>query len=166
MSIEVLSSLLLMGIILAFIIGTPVAFALGGVAMAFGAVLWGPQSFQVIPSSAMGGITTFILLAIPLFIFMGQIILRSGLGEAMFHAMHVIAGRIRGGLAIGVIIVCTMMGAMVGIYFKTKPNFLPRNSPSSWFLLRFRSLSRKRRTVTRAKMSASQLGGGFGMTPV
>jgi tripartite ATP-independent transporter DctM subunit len=115
MSIEFLSSLLLMGIILAFIVGTPVAFALGGVAMAFGAVLWGPQSFQVIPSSAMGGITTFILLAIPLFIFMGQIILRSGLGEAMFHAMHVLAGRLNGGLAIGVIIMTTLMAAMVGI---------------------------------------------------
>jgi tripartite ATP-independent transporter DctM subunit len=63
----------------------------------------------------MSGISSFILLALPLFIFMGQILLNSGLGEAMFHAIHVLTGRIRGGLAIGVIAVCSIMGAMVGI---------------------------------------------------
>ncbi|MBW1712282.1 MAG: TRAP transporter large permease subunit [Deltaproteobacteria bacterium] len=51
----------------------------------------------------------------PLFLFMGQVLLRSGLGEAMFEAMHILAGRLRGGLAIGVIAVCSIMGAMVGI---------------------------------------------------
>ena len=56
-----------------------------------------------------------MLLAVPLFLFMGQVLLRSGLGEAMFNAMHILAGRLRGGLAIGVIIVCSIMGAMVGI---------------------------------------------------
>ncbi|MBW1998158.1 MAG: TRAP transporter large permease subunit [Deltaproteobacteria bacterium] len=115
MSIELLSALLFAGILISFVIGTPVAFALGGLAMAFGAILWGPQSFQIIPSTAMGAVTNFILLAIPLFIFMGQILLRSGMGEAMFHAMHILAGRLRGGLAIGVIIMCTLMSAMVGI---------------------------------------------------
>jgi tripartite ATP-independent transporter DctM subunit len=115
MSIGLLTGLLFLGILIAFALGTPVAFALGGVAMVFGAILWGPQSFQIIPHTAMGGVTNFILLAIPLFIFMGQILLRSGLGEAMFHAMHVLAGRLRGGLAIGVIIMCTVMSAMVGI---------------------------------------------------
>jgi tripartite ATP-independent transporter DctM subunit len=63
----------------------------------------------------MNAISSFILLALPLFIFMGQILLNSGLGEAMFHAIHVLMGRIRGGLAIGVIVVCSIMGAMVGI---------------------------------------------------
>ena len=63
----------------------------------------------------MSGVSSFILLAVPLFIFMGQILLRSGLGEAMFHAIYILAGRVRGGLAIGVIVVCSMMGAMVGI---------------------------------------------------
>jgi tripartite ATP-independent transporter DctM subunit len=115
MSIELLCGLLFLGILVSFALGTPVAFALGGIAMLLGVFVWGPQSFQIIPSSAMGALTNFILLAIPLFIFMGQILLRSGIGEAMFQAMHILAGRLRGGLAVGVIIMCTLMSAMVGI---------------------------------------------------
>jgi len=115
MSIGLLTILLFLAVLLVFAMGAPVGFALGGVAMLFGLLTWGPQSFNVIPPTAMSGISSFILLALPLFIFMGQILLNSGLGEAMFHAIHVLMGRIRGGLAIGVIAVCSVMGAMVGI---------------------------------------------------
>jgi tripartite ATP-independent transporter DctM subunit len=115
MSIGLLTILLFLAVLFVFSLGAPVGFALGGVAMLFGLLTWGPQSFNIIPPTAMSGITSFILLALPLFIFMGQILLKSGLGEAMFHAIHVLMGRIRGGLAIGVIAVCSIMGAMVGI---------------------------------------------------
>jgi tripartite ATP-independent transporter DctM subunit len=115
MSIGLLTILLFLAVLFVFAMGAPVGFALGGVAMLFGLLTWGPQSFNVIPPTAMSGISSFILLALPLFIFMGQILLNSGLGEAMFHAIHVLMGRIRGGLAIGVIAVCSIMGAMVGI---------------------------------------------------
>lgn len=115
MSIEVLSILLFVSILIVFAAGTPVAFGLGAVAMVFGSIFWGPGSFNVIPHTAISCMSNFVILAIPLFLFMGQILHRSGLGEAMFHAMHVLAGRLRGGLAIGVIIVCSIMGAMVGI---------------------------------------------------
>ena len=115
MSIELLTILLLVGMLFFFAIGTTVAFALGGVAMLFGAFLWGWQSFNVITIATLNTIQSFILIAVPLFLFMGQILQRSGLGEAMFHAMHMLAGRMRGGLAMGVIVVCTIMGAMTGI---------------------------------------------------
>jgi tripartite ATP-independent transporter DctM subunit len=115
MSIGLLTILLFVAVLLVFAMGAPVGFALGGVAMLFGLLTWGAQSFNIIPPTAMNAISSFILLALPLFIFMGQILLNSGLGEAMFHAIHVLMGRIRGGLAIGVIVVCSIMGAMVGI---------------------------------------------------
>lgn len=115
MSIGLLTILLFVSILIVFAAGMPVGFGLGAVAMIFGAILWGPQSFQIIPHTTMSCVSGFVLLAVPLFIFMGQVLQRSGLGEAMFHAMHVLAGRLRGGLAIGVIIVCSLMGAMVGI---------------------------------------------------
>jgi tripartite ATP-independent transporter DctM subunit len=115
MSIGLLTILLFLAVLFVFSMGAPVGFALGGVAMLFGLLTWGPQSFNIIPPTTMSGISSFILLALPLFIFMGQILLNSGLGEAMFHAIHVLMGRIRGGLAIGVIAVCSIMGAMVGI---------------------------------------------------
>lgn len=115
MSIGLLTILLFIGILAAFSLGAPVGFALGAVAMLFGWQLWGPSIFNTIPSVVMETISSFILLAVPMFIFMGQILLRSGLGEAMFRGIHILAGRLRGGLAIGVIIMCSLMGAMVGI---------------------------------------------------
>lgn len=115
MSIGLLTVLMFIGILAAFSLGAPVGFSLGAVAMLFGWTLWGPSIFNIIPSVAQEINSSFILLAVPMFIFMGQILLRSGLGEAMFKGIHVLAGRVRGGLAIGVIIMCSLMGAMVGI---------------------------------------------------
>jgi len=114
-SISLLTVLLFFSILIIFAVGMPVGFGLGAVAMIFGLFTWGTKCFHLIPTTALSTISSFILLAIPIFLFMGQILHRSGLGEAMFHAMHVLAGRIRGGLAMGVIIVCSIMGAMVGI---------------------------------------------------
>ncbi len=115
MGVEYLVLAIFGSMLLAFALGAPVGLALGGIAMLFGLAFWGPQSFNLIPSTILNSTTNFLLLAIPLFIFMGQVLMRSGLGEAMFHSVHVLAGRMPGGLAIGVIIVCSLIGAMVGI---------------------------------------------------
>jgi len=115
LSIGILTILLFLSILVVFALGAPVGFALGSVAMLFGVLFWGSQCFNIISHTAINAVSSFIILALPLFIFMGQILQRSGLGEAMFHAVHVLAGRLRGGLAIGVIMVCSIMGAMVGI---------------------------------------------------
>ena len=115
MSIELLTILLVILMIIFFAAGLPVGFTLGGVSMLMAALTWGPQAFKSIPISAFNSVSGFVILAVPLFIFLGQILLRSGLGEAMFHAVHLLSGRLRGGLAVGVIIVTTMMAAMVGI---------------------------------------------------
>lgn len=115
MSIELLTIILFFGVILVFALGTPVGFGLGGMAMLVASFAWGPQAFKLIATSTLNSLTSFILLSIPLFIFMGQMLVRSGLGDAMFQAAYVMAGRLRGGLALGVIGVCSLIGAMVGI---------------------------------------------------
>lgn len=115
MSIAQLTILLVAMVLIAFAAGVPVGFGLGGIAMLTATFTWGPQAYKVIPTTALSGVSSFILLSIPLYLFMGQILVRSGLGEAMFQAAYVLAGRIRGGLAIGVIVVCSLIGAMVGI---------------------------------------------------
>ena len=115
LGIEALTLILFLGLLVIFALGTPVGFGLGGLAMAMAALTWGPQAFKLIPTSTLNIATSFIILSIPLFIFMGQLLLKSGLGEAMFQAAYVLAGRIRGGLALGVIAVCSLIGAMVGI---------------------------------------------------
>jgi tripartite ATP-independent transporter DctM subunit len=114
-SIETLTAVLFLGVLVVFSLGTPVGFGLGGLAMLVAVFSWGPQAFKLIATSTLNTVTSFIILSIPLFIFMGQLLVKSGLGEAMFRAAHVLAGRIRGGLALGVIAVCSLIGAMVGI---------------------------------------------------
>jgi tripartite ATP-independent transporter DctM subunit len=114
-SVELLTILLFVAVLVVFASGTPVGFGLGGVAMTMAAFTWGPQAFKLISSTSTTALTSFILLSIPLFLFMGQMLVRSGLGEAMFQAAYLLAGRVRGGLAIGVVVVCSLIGAMVGI---------------------------------------------------
>lgn len=114
-SIEVLTGVLLVCILAAFILGAPVGLALGGIAMAVGYATWGEGLFNVIPTTLEDTHFSFILLAIPLYIYMGQLLTRSGIGDAMFNASQMVIGRVRGSLAISVIFVCSMIGAMVGI---------------------------------------------------
>ena len=115
MQIELLTGILLLCILVAFALGAQVGLALAGIAMGIGYLVWGEALFNVIPSTVEGTFFNFILLAIPLYIYMGQILTRSGIGDAMFNASQLVIGRVRGSLAISVIGVCSMIGAMVGI---------------------------------------------------
>lgn len=115
MEIEILTAILLLCILVTFAIGTPVGLALGGIAMAVGYATWGEGIFNILPSTFESTLFSFILLAIPLYIYMGQLLTRSGIGDAMFNASQLIIGKVRGSLAISVIGVCSMIGAMVGI---------------------------------------------------
>ncbi|WP_010321756.1 TRAP transporter large permease [Marinobacterium stanieri] len=115
MGIELLTAVLLCCILFAFALGAPVGLALGGIAMAVGYLTWGEGIFNLIPSTIDSTYFSFILLAIPLYIYMGQLLTRSGIGDAMFNASQMLIGRIRGSLAVSVIGVCSMLGAMVGI---------------------------------------------------
>lgn len=115
MGIESLTGVLLLGICLFFALGTPVALALGGIAMGVGYLTWGDAVFNIIPTTIESTYFSFILLAIPLYIYMGQFFTKSGIGDAMFDTSQLLIGKIRGSLAVSVIIVCSMIGAMVGI---------------------------------------------------
>ncbi|NHI00008.1 TRAP transporter large permease subunit [Oceanimonas sp. MB9] len=115
MSIELITGLLLVGVLVSFIMGAQVGLALGGVAMLLGYATWGEGIFNIVPTTIESTLFSFVLLAIPLYIYMGQLLTRSGIGDAMFKASQLVIGRIRGSLAISVIGVCSMIGAMVGI---------------------------------------------------
>ena len=115
MSIEVLTLLLIGCILISFALGAPVGLALGGIAMGVGYLTWGEGIFNIIPTTIDSTFFSFILLATPLYIYMGQLLTRSGIGDAMFNASQLLIGRVRGSLAISVIGVCSMIGAMVGI---------------------------------------------------
>lgn len=115
MGIEALTGVLLLCVLIFFALGAPVALALGGIAMSIGYMVWGDGIFNVIPTTLEATYFSFVLLAIPLYIYMGQLLTKSGIGDAMFNATQMVIGRVRGSLAISVIGVCSMIGAMVGI---------------------------------------------------
>ena len=61
-----------------------------------------------------------MLVAVPLFIFMAQLLDASGIAERLFETMHIVMGRIRGGLGIAVIIACTIFAATAGVVGATE----------------------------------------------
>ncbi len=113
--VELLTGILLLCILLFFALGAPVGLALGGIAMLIGYFTWGDGIFNVIPTTVEATFFSFILLAIPLYIYMGQLLTHSGIGDSMFAASQMMIGKIRGSLAISVVFICSMIGAMVGI---------------------------------------------------
>lgn len=97
------------------LIGFPVAFTLGAVAMAFGGYFLGWQEFQLLPMRVWGVMTNFTLLAVPLFVFMGVMLEKSGLAEALLETMARLFGRIRGGLAVSIVAVGALLAATTGV---------------------------------------------------
>jgi len=109
-------ALIMFAAVFAFLLlGFPVAFTIGGISMAFGLYGFGPGFFQLLPLRIWGTMTNFTLLAVPLFIYMGVMLERSGLAEELLEAMALVFGKIRGGLAVSVIFVGALMGASTGI---------------------------------------------------
>lgn len=119
-------------LLLLLLTGYPVAFALAGTALLFivlgsdllpslGLALpWEPwfrmARMNVIPQRIYGSIMdNYTLVAVPFFIFMGAILERSGLADDLLHTMGRLFGRLRGGLAISVVIVGTLLAATTGV---------------------------------------------------
>jgi tripartite ATP-independent transporter DctM subunit len=100
---------------LCLMLGFPVAFTLGAVAMAFGGYWLGLDFFNLLPLRIWGIMTNFTLLAVPLFIFMGVVLEKSGLAEDLLQTMGSLFGRMRGGLALSVVIVGALLAATTGV---------------------------------------------------
>jgi tripartite ATP-independent transporter DctM subunit len=96
-------------------VGFPVAFTLLGTSLIFGLIGFGWNFFNLLPLRIWGVMTNFTLLAVPLFIFMGVMLERSGIAEDLLETMALLFGRMRGGLAISVVIVGALLGASTGI---------------------------------------------------
>ena len=95
--------------------GFPVTFTLMGTAMCFGLIGFGWSFFNLLPLRIWGVMTNVTLIAVPLFVFMGVMLERSGLAEELLDTMGLLFGRMRGGLAISVVAVGALLGASTGI---------------------------------------------------
>ncbi|MEF3254904.1 MAG: TRAP transporter large permease subunit [Deferribacterales bacterium] len=97
------------------LIGFPVSFTLGGMSMIYGIFSFGLDLFNLMPLRIWGSITNFVLLAVPLFVYMGVMLEKSGIAEEMLETMALLFGKIRGGMGISVVMVGAMLAAATGI---------------------------------------------------
>ena len=123
MSPETLAITMFFLLFAALLLGHPLAFSLGMLAVIFGVIGWGGSIdavFALLANRAYGVMEEYVLVAVPLFIFMAQILDASGIAERLFETMHIVMGRIRGGLGIAVIIACTIFAATAGVVGATE----------------------------------------------
>ncbi len=117
---EILAVLMVVALCALLMAGYPVALTLGGVSLAFAllADAAGVMNFALLgalPQRVFGVMTNDILLAIPLFVFMGVMLERSGIAEELLETMGRLFGALRGGLAISAAIVGTLLAAAKGV---------------------------------------------------
>jgi tripartite ATP-independent transporter DctM subunit len=115
MSAEFITIGMFVGLLIGLFMGHPLAFVLGGLAVIFGYIGWGPNCFYMFLNQTWGIMDNYLLVCIPLFIFMAQLLDQSGVAEELFDTMRHVFGPLRGGIAIAVVIVSTLFGACTGI---------------------------------------------------
>ena len=115
MSLEVLAVLMLLSFFVLLMVGIPVAMTLAISGFVFGYLGFGMTLFNLLPHRLFGVVTNSTLVAIPLFVFMGMMLEKSRLAEDLMDVIGHLAGSLRGGLGIGIVVVGILMGATTGI---------------------------------------------------
>lgn len=108
--------------------GFPVAFSLFTTAFVFGVwafwrvpgAIWESPAFFQVVQQVEGTVSNWVLAAVPLFVFMGSMLERSGIAERLFEAVHLWTRRLPGGLAIGTVIMCVIFAASTGVIGATE----------------------------------------------
>ena len=117
---QLLGALMFAGMIAFLFFGFPVAFSLTFTGLFFGSLgVWlgylHANFFDILPLRIWGTMTNFTLLAVPLFVFMGVALEKSGLAEELLETMALLFGKLRGGIAISVVVVGAILAASTGI---------------------------------------------------
>lgn len=114
-SFEILAVLMLVAFFIMLMIGIPVAISIATVGFVFGGLGFGTTLFNLLPARLFGVVTGYQWLAIPLFVFMGVMLEKSRLADDLLDVMGHLAGGVRGGMAVGIILFGVLMGATTGI---------------------------------------------------
>ncbi len=118
MTVEVLTILMFVTLMASIAMGHPLAVTLAAVATLFGLIDNGfnfSALLGLFANNAWGIFLNYTLVAVPLFIFMAQILDRSKVSEGLFDALYTVLGGLRGGLGMAVIVVSTVFAATTGI---------------------------------------------------
>jgi tripartite ATP-independent transporter DctM subunit len=118
MTPEIMTVLMFVTLVAAITLGHPLAVTLAAVAALFGLIENGfnvPALLDLFVNNSWGIFLNYTLVAVPLFIFMAQILDRSKVSEGLFDALYTVLGGLRGGLGLAVIVVSTVFAATTGI---------------------------------------------------
>lgn len=124
MGYEWLAVLMFVGFFFLLLSGYPVAYSFAGTAIIFGLIGLAVDAFDIallrlLPNRWFGTMSDFTLLAIPYFIFLGSVFEKSGLAEEMLETIGILLGPLRGGMALAVILVGTLLAATTGVVAAT-----------------------------------------------
>ncbi len=124
MGYEWLAIAMFVGFFLILISGYPVAFSFAGTGLVFGLVGWllgafEPARLLLLPNIWFGTMANFTLLAIPYFVFLGAVLEKSGIAEELLETIGLVLGPLRGGLALAVVLVGTLLAAATGVVAAT-----------------------------------------------
>jgi len=115
LSPEIITILMFGGLLIGVLTGFPLAIVIGAIALPFGYYVWGEATSQLLYTRIYMIVTNYIVLAVPLFVFMGVMLERSGITEKLYDALYLWLGGFRGGLAITTVLIGTILAACVGI---------------------------------------------------
>ena len=112
---EIIALILFISIFALILYGYPVAFTLAGLSILYTVCFLDVSVLAALPPRVMGVMNNYVLIAVPLFIFMGIMLERSGLAGQLLETMAALMGRVRGGLAVSVVVVGALLAASTGI---------------------------------------------------
>jgi tripartite ATP-independent transporter DctM subunit len=115
MSPELITILMFGGVLVGIFLGYPLGIVLGGVSMIIGFLSIGEPIFNLFRMRLLTFVTDYVLLAVPMFIFMGVIVEKSGAAEKLYGGLYSWFGGLRGGLAIATILMGVLLAACVGV---------------------------------------------------
>jgi tripartite ATP-independent transporter DctM subunit len=136
MSIDQIAAIVMFFLLLAMVIGgVHLAFSLMFIGVVFGLLFQGPSVFPMSMLQVFDVMESEILIAVPLFVFMGTVLEKSGVAEKVYQSLYELFGPVRGGLAIATIVTCTIFAACTGVIAATVttmtllaiPSMLKRN---------------------------------------
>ncbi|MCD6580245.1 MAG: TRAP transporter large permease subunit [Desulfuromusa sp.] len=120
MTVEQIASIIMMACMLIMVIGgVHLAFVLVFLAVVFGLIFQGPMIFYLSMFKIFGVMQSEILIAVPLFVFMGLLLDKSGVAEKIFQSLYEVFGPVRGGLAIATIVTCAVFASCTGVIAAT-----------------------------------------------
>ena len=115
MSPFAVTALMFLSMLLLMSTGLPVVYCLGSIGTLAAMFLWGEGALDILYFSTMELMNNLVLSAVPLFIFMGFILHESKIAKDLFDTVYLWAGRARGALGIGTVLICALMAAMLGV---------------------------------------------------